>query len=193
MAALAAGDHGGGRRQAPRPEVTVMTCNVFLGADLAPAINNADDRAGDRRCGTIWNEMQRGSRTVRGRSRARSSGRRPTSSAQEVALWRKQTPSDLGGPPISPRDVRHPGRAGLPRDPAARAESCGRQVPRRRGPAGSAPSCRWTPTAPTRPVRWAADARLTMRDPGPARQQGEARQDARVTSRRGTSRASAGS
>ena len=60
-----------------------MTRNVFLGADLAPGDqrrrrsrrrSTAPGRSGTR-C------RARGSRTARGRSRARSSGRRPTSSA----------------------------------------------------------------------------------------------------------------
>ena len=82
-----------------------MTRNLFLGADLTPAIGAPDIAGGDRR---------------RGHGLERAPGARSSPSAsvplakeikaskadlvglQEVALWRKQTPSDGGAPPISP-------------------------------------------------------------------------------------------
>jgi hypothetical protein len=86
------------------PEVTVMTRNVFLGADLAPAITAPTVGQAIDGVGVIWNEMLR----TRFADRARPlAGEIKRSNAdlvglQEVALWRKQTPSDLGGPPINP-------------------------------------------------------------------------------------------
>lgn len=84
--------------------VRVMTRNVYLGADLNPALQadnlcDAIDGAGQ-----IWNEVQR----TDFRERAVPLGReirraRPhLVGLQEVALWRKQEPSDLGAPPINP-------------------------------------------------------------------------------------------
>jgi endonuclease/exonuclease/phosphatase family metal-dependent hydrolase len=86
------------------PEITVMTRNVFLGADLAPAINAPTITQAIDGAGVIWNEMQ----STRFADRARPLAREIKGSKadlvglQEVALWRKQTPSDLGGPPVNP-------------------------------------------------------------------------------------------
>jgi endonuclease/exonuclease/phosphatase family metal-dependent hydrolase len=87
-----------------RPKLTVMTRNVFLGADLGPAINATTIPQAIDGAGVIWNEMQSTrfperavplAREIK-RSRAHLVG------LQEVALWRVQRPSDGGAPPISP-------------------------------------------------------------------------------------------
>ncbi len=86
-------------------KVTVMTRNVYLGADLAPAIQATTLPQAIDGAGTIWNELQThaGSGSAPCRSRARSGGRSADLvGLQEVALWRKQTPSDLGAPPLNP-------------------------------------------------------------------------------------------
>ena len=85
-------------------KLTVMTRNVYLGADLAPAIQAATLPQAIDGAGTIWNELQ----STRFRERAVPLAREIKRSGadlvglQEVALWRKQTPSDLGAPPLNP-------------------------------------------------------------------------------------------
>ena len=170
--------------------VTVMTRNVFLGADLSPAIGAATIPQAIDGAGVIWNELQR----TRFRQRAGPLAREIKRSKadlvglQEVALWRKQTPSDGGAPPISPCRAR-------PRPPRSSStssrSSAGAQARSAPGTGSSwsrgssTPSCRSTSTASTRPAPAAAsfgadfDARLTMRDVILVRkgEQGQARQD----------------
>jgi hypothetical protein len=86
------------------PKLTVMTRNVFLGADLAPAINAATIPEAIDGAGQIWNEMQRTNFPQRAKPLAREIKRSKADlvGLQEVALWRVQTPSDGGSPPVSP-------------------------------------------------------------------------------------------
>jgi endonuclease/exonuclease/phosphatase family protein len=86
------------------PKLTVMTRNVFLGADLSPAINAPTLAAAIDGAGTIWNEMQSTKFPQRAKPLAREIKRSKADlvGLQEVALWRIQTPSDLGGPPQNP-------------------------------------------------------------------------------------------
>jgi hypothetical protein len=83
------------------PKLTVMTRNVFLGADLSPAIGAASLSEAIDGAGTIWNELQRTKFAERAKPLAREIKRSKADlvGLQEVALWRTQTPSDLGGPP----------------------------------------------------------------------------------------------
>jgi len=93
----AAKDRGG-------PTITVMTRNLFLGADLGPAIGATSIPASIDGAGVIWNELQRTNFPERAVPLARGIKRSKADlvGLQEVALWRKQAPSDGGAPPISP-------------------------------------------------------------------------------------------
>src|SRR3954468_8519729 len=90
--------------QAKAPTVTVMTRNLFLGADLSPAINAPSIAEAIDGAGTVWNELQSTKYAERVIPLAREikASKADLVGLQEVALWRKQTPSDGGAPPISP-------------------------------------------------------------------------------------------
>jgi endonuclease/exonuclease/phosphatase family metal-dependent hydrolase len=90
--------------KAKQPTVTVMTRNVFLGADLSPAIGATSIPQAIDGAGQIWNEFQSTRFDERAVPLAREIKRSKADlvGLQEVALWRKQTPSDGGAPPISP-------------------------------------------------------------------------------------------
>jgi hypothetical protein len=100
--AIAPAADANARRSAP--QVTVMTRNLFLGADLAPAIGATSIPQAIDGAGVIWNEFQRTRFPDRARPLAREIKRSKADlvGLQEVALWRRQTPSDGGAPPISP-------------------------------------------------------------------------------------------
>ena len=86
------------------PTITVMSRNLFLGADLSPAIGATTIPQAIDGSGVIWNELV----STRFADRALPLAREIKASnadlvgLQEVALWRSQTPSDGGAPPISP-------------------------------------------------------------------------------------------
>jgi len=86
------------------PKLTVMTRNVFLGADLSPAIGASALGQAIDGAGVIWNELQRTKFAERAKPLAREIKRSKADlvGLQEVALWRTQTPSDLGAPPQNP-------------------------------------------------------------------------------------------
>lgn len=100
VVAAPAAANGGDRKG---EKVRVMTRNVYLGADLGPAIGAANLCEAIRGAGTIYNEVQRTDFRERAVPLAREIRRaRPhLVGLQEVALWRVQTPSDLGAPPIN--------------------------------------------------------------------------------------------
>jgi endonuclease/exonuclease/phosphatase family metal-dependent hydrolase len=86
------------------PTITVMTRNVFLGADLSPVINAPGIPEAIDGAGAVWNELQStkfAERAVPLAREIRASGA-DLVGLQEVAQWRRQTPSDGGAPPISP-------------------------------------------------------------------------------------------
>src|SRR5918992_4600255 len=84
--------------------ITVMTRNLFLGADLSPAIEAPAIPQAIDGAGNVWNEMQSTKFAERAIPLAREikASKADLVGLQEVALWRKQTPSDGGAAPISP-------------------------------------------------------------------------------------------
>jgi endonuclease/exonuclease/phosphatase family metal-dependent hydrolase len=90
------------------PKLTVMTRNLFLGADLSPAIGASSLGEAIDGAGTIWNELQSTKFAERAKPLAREIKRSKADlvGLQEVALWRTQTPSDVGGPPQNPNGKR---------------------------------------------------------------------------------------
>jgi endonuclease/exonuclease/phosphatase family metal-dependent hydrolase len=86
------------------PKITVMTRNVFLGADLSPAIEADSIPEAIDGAGVIWNEFQRTKFGERAVPLAREIKRSKADlvGLQEVALWRMQAASDGGAPPSSP-------------------------------------------------------------------------------------------
>ena len=88
-----------------------MTRNVFLGADLSPAIEAPGIPQAIDGAGTVWNELQstKFAERVIPLAREIKASKADLVGLQEVALWRKQTPSDGGAPPISPMPGRDRG------------------------------------------------------------------------------------
>ncbi|HKG19072.1 MAG TPA: endonuclease/exonuclease/phosphatase family protein [Candidatus Limnocylindrales bacterium] len=91
-------------------KLTVMTRNVFLGADLGPAIEAADIPSAIDGAGEIWNEMELTNFPERAVPLAKELKRSKAAliGLQEVATWYQQVPSDGGAPPISPIEGAQP-------------------------------------------------------------------------------------
>jgi endonuclease/exonuclease/phosphatase family metal-dependent hydrolase len=104
-AEAAKGDKQGG------PKVTVMTRNVFLGADLGPALDATTLDGAIDGAGVILNEVDETNFPERAKPLAKEIADLEPDlvGLQEVALWRQQIPSDLppefGGTPAT--DVRY--------------------------------------------------------------------------------------
>jgi hypothetical protein len=104
LAAAAMAIPAAAEAKASGPKLTVMTRNVFLGADLSPVIGATSIPQAVDGAGAVWNEMQSTKFAERAVPLAREIKRSKADlvGLQEMALWRKQTPSDGGAPPISP-------------------------------------------------------------------------------------------
>ena len=88
-------------------DVTVMSRNVYLGADLSPAIEAPDIPSAIDGAGAIFNDVVRTNFPERAIPLAKEieKAKPDLVGLQEVANWQTQTPSDLGGPPIGPGTV----------------------------------------------------------------------------------------
>ena len=112
VVALAAPAAAEAAKRKAGPKVTVMTRNLFLGADLGPALQAPDIPGAIDGAGTVWNELQSTKFPERAAPLAREIKRSQADlvGLQEVALWRKQVPSDGGARPISPILTAQPAR-----------------------------------------------------------------------------------
>jgi len=92
------------KKKAKNAKVTVMTRNVYLGADLAPATGAADLGSAIDGAGEIYNEIERTNFPERAIPLAKEINKSKADliGLQEVAHWRVQETSDGGAPPISP-------------------------------------------------------------------------------------------
>jgi endonuclease/exonuclease/phosphatase family metal-dependent hydrolase len=96
LAVPGAADAAKGDRQGG-PKVTVMTRNVFLGADLGPALDATTLDGAIDGAGVILNEVDETNFPERAKPLAREIAESEPDlvGLQEVALWRQQIPSDL--------------------------------------------------------------------------------------------------
>jgi Endonuclease/Exonuclease/phosphatase family len=110
LAILAVADAAQAAKQGG-PKVTVMTRNVFLGADLGPALSATTLDGAIDGAGVIFNEVDATNFPERAKPLAKeiAVSEPDLVGLQEVALWRQQFPSDLppefGGTPAT--EVRY--------------------------------------------------------------------------------------
>ncbi len=110
LAAMLAVPASAGAAKGKGEEMTVMTRNVFLGADLSPAIQAADIPSAIDGAGVIWNELESTNFPERAVPLAKEIKKSKAAlvGLQEVATWYQQIPSDGGAPPISPIEGAQP-------------------------------------------------------------------------------------
>jgi endonuclease/exonuclease/phosphatase family metal-dependent hydrolase len=84
------------------PKVTVMTRNLYLGADLGPAIAADGLPAAIDAAGQIVGEVDESDFPERAKLLAKEIAKAKPDllGLQELALWKDQVPSDLGAPPL---------------------------------------------------------------------------------------------
>ncbi|MCB0874638.1 MAG: hypothetical protein R2718_06185 [Solirubrobacterales bacterium] len=84
------------------PKVTVMTRNLYLGADLGPAISAPDLPSAFDAAGEILNSVDATDFPARAKLLAKEIAKAKPDllGIQEAAIWKDQTPSDLGAPPL---------------------------------------------------------------------------------------------
>ena len=106
LLAPAAG-HAAKKPKKQDPDITVMSRNVYLGADLGPAINAGSIPEAVDAAGEILNQVDRTNFPARSKLLAREISRAKPDllGLQEVALWRQQTPSDYTTTPAT--EVRY--------------------------------------------------------------------------------------
>ena len=99
--APASSDAGKRHNKKKAPKFTVMSRNLFLGADLGPAINAPGIAEAVDAAGTILNDVDATNFPQRSKLLAREivDAKPDLVGLQEVALWRDQTPSDYTATP----------------------------------------------------------------------------------------------
>ena len=84
------------------PKITVMSRNLYLGADLGPAIEADGLPAAIDAAGQIVNDVDESDFPERAKLLAKEIAKAKPDllGLQELALWKDQVPSDLGAPPL---------------------------------------------------------------------------------------------